>query len=615
MADFPLERFQRIAAPAMLISQLQAAWALLSPAVQEAEKLRIESLSDFAVAQIMSFPVSGGAVPAPAPPSGQLIVVQEVTGAGPAVGAPVSGAADSSLLVTDSSGDLASGPPTSSVVTVSSGTPTAGQVPVFTGSGNTTTPGAGAAATALIPKLHVAGHSIAAADPVTYDSHGDGIIGKLAMLLGARENNYGVDSAGMMSDNSQAWGHFAATGSWVNFVQNVVQPARTRAPYLSPLAVVELMWGINDIAQYGPANANFVAVWKMVLTALAARGRLGALYEDNDASVTYGSGWSTATQTTKNSGAGLHFTGTNGSSFTVTVPADYDGQGVVFCFLATNSYTGTMTATIGATPVGNVSGAAAAALSLGVVVPFVLRLPAGTPGLVPGATITITASAISTFVFFDWWGIEANPAPLVILADCLRPPTPNYGAYSGWPYTPTDADLLAVNAANATVAALFSDGMVITDGADALINKGGGWLVYVHPDERSCGKIAALHASLARAALTPAILSELDTTSPTARVLPSTQQPGNYTLALADAETCVEGTSASAQTFTLPPNVFAVGDTGEVFQDGAGQITIAAGGGVTLRSDGAKVKTAAQYSTIGWRCRAINEFVLSGDLA
>lgn len=97
----------------------------------------------------------------------------------------------------------------------------------------------------------------------------------------------------------------------------------------------------------------------------------------------------------------------------------------------------------------------------------------------------------------------------------------------------------------------------------------------------------------------------------------STTQTGNYTFALADAGTCVEGSSASAQTFTIPQNTtvaFPVGTVMEVFQFGSGQITIAGASGVTLLSDGGKVATAAQYATISLRQRAINVWVLAGDL-
>jgi hypothetical protein len=102
------------------------------------------------------------------------------------------------------------------------------------------------------------------------------------------------------------------------------------------------------------------------------------------------------------------------------------------------------------------------------------------------------------------------------------------------------------------------------------------------------------------------------------QIASTVQTAAAYTFALADAGTVVEGNSASAQTFTIPPHstvAQAVGTVIEVFQYGAGPITIAAGAGVTLRSDGGRVKTAAQYATIGLRQRATDEWVLSGDLA
>jgi hypothetical protein len=44
-------------------------------------------------------------------------------------------------------------------------------------------------------------------------------------------------------------------------------------------------------------------------------------------------------------------------------------------------------------------------------------------------------------------------------------------------------------------------------------------------------------------------------------------------------------------------------------------VTIAAGSGVTLRSDGGKTKTAARYATARLRKRATDEWALSGDLS
>lgn len=101
-------------------------------------------------------------------------------------------------------------------------------------------------------------------------------------------------------------------------------------------------------------------------------------------------------------------------------------------------------------------------------------------------------------------------------------------------------------------------------------------------------------------------------------ILVSSQQSESYTFELADAGTVVESTAADAVTFTIPPHssvAFPVGQTVEVFQLGAGVITIAAGDGVTLDPPGGNVKAAGQYATIGLRQRVEDEWVLSGDLA
>jgi hypothetical protein len=98
----------------------------------------------------------------------------------------------------------------------------------------------------------------------------------------------------------------------------------------------------------------------------------------------------------------------------------------------------------------------------------------------------------------------------------------------------------------------------------------------------------------------------------------NTQQGTSYTFAIGDANTVVESTSATAVNFTIPPNstvAFPLGTVIEICQYGAGTVTILAGGGVTLRSNGAKVNTSGQYATAGIRQRAANEWVLSGDLA
>lgn len=94
-------------------------------------------------------------------------------------------------------------------------------------------------------------------------------------------------------------------------------------------------------------------------------------------------------------------------------------------------------------------------------------------------------------------------------------------------------------------------------------------------------------------------------------------QTANYVPILADAGKVVEMNVAGANTLTVPPNssvAFPVGTVIEAHQYGAGQVTLTAGAGVTLRSNGAKLKIGGQYGSASLRKRATDEWVVSGDL-
>jgi len=89
------------------------------------------------------------------------------------------------------------------------------------------------------------------------------------------------------------------------------------------------------------------------------------------------------------------------------------------------------------------------------------------------------------------------------------------------------------------------------------------------------------------------------------------------TLALTDLGKAVEMTSGSANTLTVPPNssvAFPLNAVIPVLQMGAGQTTIAAGAGVTIRSAGGKLKLAAQYAQASLYKRGTDEWVLAGNL-
>ena len=77
------------------------------------------------------------------------------------------------------------------------------------------------------------------------------------------------------------------------------------------------------------------------------------------------------------------------------------------------------------------------------------------------------------------------------------------------------------------------------------------------------------------------------------------RQTSSYTLALSDRGKLVEMNVATANTLTIPLNssiAFPIGTKIDVTQYGAGQVTITATGGVTLRSFTSYIKLAGQYA-------------------
>lgn len=97
---------------------------------------------------------------------------------------------------------------------------------------------------------------------------------------------------------------------------------------------------------------------------------------------------------------------------------------------------------------------------------------------------------------------------------------------------------------------------------------------------------------------------------------PKMQSGTAYTLVADDAGGSLQTSSATAVVVTVPPDSavpFPVGTALELLQYGTGQITVTAGGGVTLRT-AASLTSRAQYSQVSLRKIATDEWVVSGDL-
>ncbi|CAB4194870.1 hypothetical protein UFOVP1269_11 [uncultured Caudovirales phage] len=89
-----------------------------------------------------------------------------------------------------------------------------------------------------------------------------------------------------------------------------------------------------------------------------------------------------------------------------------------------------------------------------------------------------------------------------------------------------------------------------------------------------------------------------------------------YTVVASDVGKLITASNAAAIALTIPQNVFAVGDQINIMQGtgGSGVVTITAGAGVTLQSNGSKLKTNGQYAVATVLCIASNTFVVLGNL-
>jgi len=90
-----------------------------------------------------------------------------------------------------------------------------------------------------------------------------------------------------------------------------------------------------------------------------------------------------------------------------------------------------------------------------------------------------------------------------------------------------------------------------------------------------------------------------------------------YTFVLADHGKLVTSSNGSAQTLTVPPNssvAYPIGADLTVMQLGSGQVTIAAGSGVTLYAADSELKTRVQYSAATLTKVASDAWLVAGDL-
>ena len=113
------------------------------------------------------------------------------------------------------------------------------------------------------------------------------------------------------------------------------------------------------------------------------------------------------------------------------------------------------------------------------------------------------------------------------------------------------------------------------------------------------------------------LAAELDAVA-TAMIAINAQTGTTYTTVLADDGKLITADNASPIALTIPPNssvAYGIGTQINIMQLGAGQITITAGAGVTLRSSGSKLKTKDQYAVTTCAKIDTDTWVVVGNLS
>jgi hypothetical protein len=337
----------------------------------------------------------------------------------------------------------------------------------------------------------------------------------VATKLGKAEDNNAVGGS-YLTVGILAEGHHPKGG--YSTVLEKYAPSKAASPWTTTLSYVYLIWGINDWCFLG--KVNFPILYPPCLELVINRLRCSAIFEDTHASVTYPKNSKGENQWAEKvfevglfSGTTMHFMVEEEAELEIKTPATYGGQAITIATVVSPTITsGTMlakneagttvsnTLNIGTLGKATIFGATKIEGNTAVGI----RIPAGT--LSAGAqTIKVVYAGCpaghTANVWFDWWGIEAESPPIILIENALRLTATGYGNEEGGEKNRveelTDAGVKQIQEVQTAVAAKYNK--VFVGNPDPSINKNTADFLaeQVHPNATGAAIIAgAMFASI-----------------------------------------------------------------------------------------------------------------------
>lgn len=200
-----------------------------------------------------------------------------------------------------------------------------------------------------------------------------------------------------------------------------------------------------------------------------------------------------------------------------------------------------------------------------------------------------------------WWKDGITDSDLVVKGSATA-----WGTITGTLSSQTDLQS-ALDGKQATItgAATTIDTEDLT-ASRALVSDGSGKVAVSSVTSTELGYVSGVTSS---------VQTQVD--SKTTKLITTNRQTASYTLVLSDADKLVEMNVGSANNLTVPLNSSVAFPTGTqilLAQYGAGQTTIVATSGVTVRSNGGKLKLNVQYSGATLIKIGTDEWYLFGDI-